>query len=473
MVYFLILAGSLNLSVGYFQKIIRNYNQINSKNQRLKEMSKKTNIEIRSDDVQEILGTPPRWIIRWGSTIMLVVIAVLLTGSYFYKYPDLITSRITILSENPPAQIVAKSIGKIDLLLVENNQQVKKGEILAVIENTANFADARSLQTKLDSIRRYFKNPQKFETISFVKNYSLGQYHAYYSMFISQLNSYQTFLSFNPFQQRIQTLTKQVEDYRIYLDKLREQIGVLRQDYELAFDQFTRDSLLFRKNLLSEAEYERSKAAMLKQKFSYQNAMTGLANTQITRNNLQQQIEEQEVQKAEMENQMLSALKEKYGNLTNQLIGWEQAFVLKTPIPGQVTFTNFWSVNQFVSAGNVVFTVVPGEEQNIVGRALVPIAGFGKVEESQRVNIKLDNYPHMEFGILEGEVANISKVPVNTENGAFYTVEITLVNSLKTNYNKELPFSQEMQGVAEIVTKDRRLIERLVDPLISKARERF
>jgi HlyD family secretion protein len=79
----------------------------------------------------------------------------------------------------------------------------------------------------------------------------------------------------------------------------------------------------------------------------------------------------------------------------------------------------------------------------------------------------------MEFGIVEGEVTNISKVPVTTETGAFYTVEVALVNKLVTNYNRELPFNQEMQGTAEIITKDRRLIQRLVDPIISVAKERL
>jgi hypothetical protein len=79
----------------------------------------------------------------------------------------------------------------------------------------------------------------------------------------------------------------------------------------------------------------------------------------------------------------------------------------------------------------------------------------------------------MEYGIVTGKVTNISMVPVTTEQGAFYTAEIALVNNLVTNYNRELPFNQEMQGVAEIVTKDRRLIERLVEPLVSVIRERM
>jgi multidrug resistance efflux pump len=430
-------------------------------------------IELRSDEVQEILGTPPRWIVRWGITIISLVVVILFAGSYFYKYPDLISSRVTIVSENPPVQIVAKSNGKIDQLFVANDDTVSRSEILAVIENTANYSDAYRLFDKLESIEGYFDAPELFQDVSFDENYSLGQYHSYFSSFVSQLRSYQTFLTYNPYDQRIQSLQKQIADYRVYFEKSRDQISVLRQDYELAFGQFARDSALYRQQLLSESDYEKSRAAMLKQKLAYQQAMTELANIQMTMNNLQEQIKEQQILKAETENQLLAVLKERYDNLKNQLAGWEQAFILKTPIEGQVTFTNVWSANQYVSLGDVVFTVVPEKEQNIIGRALVPIAGAGKIETGQRVNIKLDNYPHMEFGIVEGEVTNISKVPVNTEAGAFYTVEVALVNNLVTNYNRELPFNQEMQGTAEIVTKDRRLIERLVDPLISVAKERL
>ncbi len=106
-----------------------------------------------------------------------------------------------------------------------------------------------------------------------------------------------------------------------------------------------------------------------------------------------------------------------------------------------------------------------------MGRAEVPIMGAGKVAPGQKVNIKLDNFPHLEYGLLEGKVVNISKVPVTTEKGSYYTVEVDLVNDMITNYNKELLFSQEMQGNAEIITKDRRMIQRLIEPLVSRYRE--
>lgn len=430
-------------------------------------------IEIRSEEVQEIMGTPPKWIVQWGIVIILLVVVILLLGSYFYKYPDIIEARVTVVSQNPPIPIVARSDGKLDHIFVSDNQKVKSGDLLGIIENPANYKDVYSIIGFLDSIRPFFSKPELFYNLQFNQNYNLGQNHTQYSSFISQLKDFQTFIRYNSSDQKISSLEREVRDNKNYLEKLRDQISILNDKYVLANNQFIRDSSLHANKVMSDVDFEKSKSAMLEQKYSYGNAITELASTQIKMNQLSQQIQEQKVLKSEDENKKLAALKERYDNLSNQLIAWEQDFVLKTPIAGQVTFNNFWSINQFVSNGNIVFTVVPDKEQEILGKANVPVAGAGKVEVGQRVNIKLDNFPYLEFGILEGEVSNLSMVPVSTDQGSYYTAEIRLNNKLTTNTNKILPFNQEMQGYAEIITKDRRLIERLVEPLVSIFREKF
>ena len=44
-----------------------------------------------------------------------------------------------------------------------------------------------------------------------------------------------------------------------------------------------------------------------------------------------------------------------------------------------------------------------------------------------------------------------------------YLVEISLNDSLRTTYGKTIPFQQEIQGAANIITEDRRIMERLLD----------
>jgi hypothetical protein len=48
---------------------------------------------------------------------------------------------------------------------------------------------------------------------------------------------------------------------------------------------------------------------------------------------------------------------------------------------------------------------------------------------------------------------------------------IGLPNGLITSSKKDLRFQQQTEGVAEIVTKDRRLIERIFEKLIAAVRD--
>ena len=41
-----------------------------------------------------------------------------------------------------------------------------------------------------------------------------------------------------------------------------------------------------------------------------------------------------------------------------------------------------------------------------------------------------------------------------------YIIDVILPEKLITSYKKEIPFKQEMSGVAEIITEDLRLMER-------------
>ena len=101
----------------------------------------------------------------------------------------------------------------------------------------------------------------------------------------------------------------------------------------------------------------------------------------------------------------------------------------------------------------------------MIGKAQLPVARSGKVKVGQKVNIRLQNFPENEYGILRGTVKNISLTPTQENGTAYYSVEITLNEGLITTYKKELPYISDMQGQADIITEDISFLERLVLPL--------
>ena len=50
-------------------------------------MKNNKDIELRSEEVQEVMGQVPAWIVRWGITLLFLVVVALLVGSCFFKYP--------------------------------------------------------------------------------------------------------------------------------------------------------------------------------------------------------------------------------------------------------------------------------------------------------------------------------------------------------------------------------------------------
>ena len=180
---------------------------------------------------------------------------------------------------------------------------------------------------------------------------------------------------------------------------------------------------------------------------------------------LEESLFDADHQDTETLNNLQRRLQSQLSQLQTEILNWEMNYVLQSPIDGTVTFTNYWVENQNITAGSAVFTIVPDGKLPMLGKAMLPIARSGKVKPGQKVNIRLQNFPENEYGILRGTVQNISLTPTEAGGMVYYTVEITLNDGLTTTYKKELPYLSDMQGQADIITEDISFLERLVLPV--------
>nr|MBX2872453.1 biotin/lipoyl-binding protein [Saprospiraceae bacterium] len=106
------------------------------------------------EEVQQLLGNPPGWMLRWGITLVFIAFIVLVIFSNFFRYPDRVSAPVTLTSERPPVKIVALERGRIEALKVSDQDQVEAGQLLAVIENPANSADVVTLDLWLQDMEQ-------------------------------------------------------------------------------------------------------------------------------------------------------------------------------------------------------------------------------------------------------------------------------------------------------------------------------
>jgi hypothetical protein len=91
----------------------------------------------------------------------------------------------------------------------------------------------------------------------------------------------------------------------------------------------------------------------------------------------------------------------------------------------------------------------------------VPASGAGKIQSGQQVILKMTAYPYLDFGHINGITRQISP----TQERGSYLVEVQIGEKLVTSSKKELQMSGNLSATAEIITENRRLIERIFAPI--------
>ncbi|NOU59810.1 HlyD family secretion protein [Marinifilum caeruleilacunae] len=432
-------------------------------------MEKDKNIELRSDEVKEILGRVPNWIIRSGTTLFFVIIIAIIFGSYFFRYPDIINSRLVLTTLNPPAELVARSNGKIQELYIKDNQEVKEGSLLAIIENPAFNEDIFELKDKLESFQGHITGAQNVDAQVIEGTFRLGEVQSYYNIFLKSCVDYQRFFELEYYDKKIESYRKQIRQYNMFYDRQYQQKKILESELAISKTQYNRDSSLYQRGVIAQQNFQNSKKKYLESSYAFHGARSALANTQINISNVEQQIIDLELKKESERKDLQNLMIQSFDQLKAQIDIWEQKYLIKTPIDGKVTFNKFWSSNQNVKSGERVFTVLPMDSTKIIARVELGMRDAGKVKVGQRVNIKLDNYSYLEYGMLEGRVQSISKVPENQK----YALDVDLSNGLVTNIGTELNFAQDSEGDAEIITEDLRLLQRIFNPIRALLKERL
>ena len=422
-----------------------------------------TQIELRSDEFQEVLGSVPHWILRWGVTVLALVVVILLSGSAIFKYPDVIPAQIVLTGSTPPATVTAHASGKLKELFVADNQEVKTGDYLAVIDNPAKTENILLLKDYLSSLNHLDGDLSDLNLLNPSLG-DLGTLQSLYSSFYTTLFEYLEYQRLLYYPQKINITKEHIIQYEQQYQNLQNQQKIIIEQSELAKKQYQRDSLLYSREIISNEEIEQSRSKYLQSRLTEENMQSSLRNMQIQIAQLKESLLDINHQDTERLNSLQSQLRSYISQLKSEIQAWSLNYALIAPLDGTITFTNYWTANQNVNAGGEVFTVIPCNHE-VIGKALLPVARSGKVKRGQEVNIRLENFPDHEYGILRGRIENISLVPSQANLTSYYAVEISIPNGLITTYKKELPFLPNMQGQAEIITEDISLLERFVLPV--------
>ena len=405
------------------------------------------------NEVEEIISHRPPWIIRWGTLCFFFFLLIIGVVCWFIKYPDIVTAQATLTSINAPKPVISTITGKLIKINVQENDTVRQNQVLGYIESTANHEEVLHLAANMDSIQS-FLNSNQTEQIGRFFNLSenqLGEIQIPYQTFLQAYLTFTGYLS-NGFYIREKNM---LMIDRSNLEKLHENLlnqkELDEQDVEVSQKTFNANQTLRNKKVLAELDYNDEKSKFINKKMTLPQI-----NNAIIGNESDQNAKEKEI--AELDNTIMQQkiiFQQALSTLKSQIDEWEKKYLLIAPIAGKVTFAALIQENQQLQSNQTICYINP-ENSHYFALLVIPQANLGKVSVGQKVLLKFPSYPFQEYGAVYGKIEFISHIA--TDSG--YFAKVVLQDGLKTNYGKQVMYRDGLQGDAEIITRDMRLLQR-------------
>ncbi len=424
----------------------------------------------RTTEINDLIGNPPNWLLRSGIMMVAIVTGIILTGAYFFNYPDKLSGTGTLTSANPPIEIVSRATGYIDKIHVAEDEFVNRGDAILYISNTTDQDQLETLQKWIEKYERITYTKQ-YLNLEFEKGLQLGAVQGDYAGLQLRYNELQQTLKDGVVFQQIDNLSREIAKIKKLNISQQKEKGIYRSELALTDKDYKRNESLNSDGAISDLDLERAKTALLQKERQYE----GMNNT-IIQNDIR--IEQLELEKLKLEEQRSNTIKdyqfaiaEVIARIRASVTNWTNTYTIEAPISGKITYAVNINEQKNLEQGEPIGYIIPVNANEKYVSAIYPTGNIGKIESGQKAILRFDAYPYKEFGSVIGRVESVSRVPtINKEGVSVYEVKIPLEEIIITDYNDTIKYKPNMTIQTNIITEDKTVFERVFDQFLSLLR---
>lgn len=412
----------------------------------------------------EIIEKPESPLGRYIIRSILAVIILTIMWSIFGKIDEVATAHGVIIPDGNIKVIQSLEGGVITAIYVQEGQHVQKGQLLIELDNTINAAELSKLQVDLETaqVERTLLqvaldgNTERFD----------------------ELLADNQRLTIDPEILRRQKELKEIrqQDYEQQQKALAAIVAQSREELEIAGKNLEQIEIKVR--ILEEEVHITSLLA--------EGGAAPARDLADKQNELEIMVQQKELQQAQV-SYYEAVLKEKQDNMALNSIGFSKTVIedlvakdktiqdlekeiekmekhlslqtLVAPVDGIVQGVSANTIGGVISGEKPIITIVPDNTPLIV-EAMLLNKDIGFVNVGQKVDIKLDTFPFQKYGVIPGEIINISPDAIQDEKeGYVYKMKIKPEENTLRVDNQDMPISPGMTAQAEVKTGKRRIIE--------------
>ena len=361
--------------------------------------------------------------------------------------------------------------GIVSAILVQEGDQVNKGQVLLRIDDTRFASSYResqvtsaTLQAKIarltaESQGKSFKLPRNLtsaQTEPFGNEQALAQ---------SRQQELQT---------QIEVLKQQITQKQQEIKELSSRQQQLQQSYELAQKELNITEPLVKKGVMSEVDLLRLEREVSSIKAELEGARLRIPRAEAAVTEAERKIEELQVSFRTQALRDLNDIKAESSRLTESKRALEDRVIrtaVRSPVKGTVKRLKVTTIGGVVQPGMDLVEIVPSEDTLLIEAQIRP-ADIAFLHPGQSAMVKFTAYDFSIFGGLRASLEHISADTITNERGeSFFLIRLrTERNYLGTKANF-LPIISGMTVNVDILTGRKTLLDYLLKP-IKKAQEK-
>lgn len=299
-----------------------------------------------SEEVQEIIGAVPHWLIRWGICLFFVILLLILLFSAIIKSPDIVPATLRIDAENRPQEVMARKEGKLTRLFVKADQQVQKNEILGFIESTADHEEVLALSKLVDSLQMEMLE-ENYDFVNGIRFNTKNHYGELQPAFQEFYLAFLQFLAYTPdglYAKKQGMIKKEINNLKLLEQHLYEQQKINEEEFALSQKEYETHKILAEAKVISPIEFNQQKMKYLNAKLPLQNTKSSIVNSSLSQNLKLKELMDIEQQMAEQHSKFLSRIQ----RFKSEIDSWKKAYILVSEREGKAVFQQVLEQNQWL-----------------------------------------------------------------------------------------------------------------------------
>ncbi len=409
-----------------------------------------------SPSLQSVLDRPPSTLPLRLTLGGLGFMAIFGAWAWFGQVNEVAQAQGKLVPQGEAYKVNPIETGKVSQVLVKEGATVEAGQVLMELDNELAQHEVERFEKDLAAANTELMQTQTLLNQAKMQE-QIQSSMSHWGTQAQVVESSQGQTSIRTTEALIEQLKTDSAAQQARLDRLKPlvEVGAIAREQVFQLEQGLRDrqrTITEHEGMLAKSLGEADRlSATLAQKREEENK-TKVAS--------QQQTQQLEIQLS----QIHAKIAQNQALVESSRTKLKQRFI-HAPVSGVVSTLKVRHHGEVVQPGQPIAEISP-KDQPLILSTFLPNQEAGFVKLGMSVQVKLDAYPFQEYGIIPGKVIAISPdTEADNQRGQVYRVEVQIDQKYITKDGQRVLFKSGQTATAEIVTRQRRIADLLLDPI--------